>query len=155
MADEVVQGLKGKFGGAVVEVYEKSPRRTFITVDPKRLPDMAEYLYKDLGCRFSIATGMHMAHGMEILYHFADDKAGRFVNLRVVLDSQAPSIGSIATRVPAAEWIEREMNELLGIEFKGHPDMRHLLLTDDWPKDNWPLRRDWKDWRGGDNGKNK
>ena len=143
MADEVVQDIKGKFGSAVVEVYEKSPKRTFITVDAKRLPDEAEYLYKDLGCRFSIATGMHMAHGMEILYHFALDKAGRFINLRVILDNQAPSIQSIATRVPAAEWIEREMSELLGIEFKGHPDMRHLLLADDWPAGRWPLRRDY------------
>jgi len=62
-----------------------------------------------------------MAHGIEILYHFAHDRANRFVNLRVVLDAQRPSIDSIAVRVPAADWIEREMHELLGIEFKGHP----------------------------------
>jgi NADH-quinone oxidoreductase subunit C len=42
---------------------------------------------------------------------------------------------------PAAEWIEREMWELLGIKFLGHPDLRHLLLSDDWPEDNFPLRR--------------
>lgn len=152
MADEVVQGAKSKFGDAILEVFEKSPRRIFMTIDPKRLPDVAEYLYKDLGWRFSIATGMHMAHGMEILYHFADDRGNRFVNLRVVLDAEKPSIASIAARVPATEWIEREMHELLGIEFRGHPDMRHLLLTDDWPEGNWPLRRDWK---GGDNGQDK
>jgi Ni,Fe-hydrogenase III component G len=155
MADEVAQGTKAKFGDAILEVFEKTPRRTYITVDPKRLPDVAEYLYKDLGCRFSIATGMQMAHGIEILYHFADDRGNRFVNLRVVLDTEKPLVDSIALRVPAAEWIEREMHELLGIEFKGHPDMRHLLLTDDWPAGNWPLRRDWKDWRGGANGQDK
>jgi Ni,Fe-hydrogenase III component G len=152
MADEVIQAIKSRFGGAIIEVYEKSPHRTFITVDPKRLPDIAEYLYKELGCRFSIATGMHMAGGMEILYHFPLDAAHRFLNLRVILDPDKPSIESIATRVPATEWIEREMHELLGIEFRNHPDMRHLLLTDDWPEGNHPLRKDWKDWRGGDNG---
>jgi Ni,Fe-hydrogenase III component G len=155
MVDEVIQDMKGKFGDAILEVYEKSPRRTFITVDPGRLPEIAEYLYKDLGYRFSIASGMHMVHGMEILYHFALDDANRFINLRVVLDANSPSIQSLALRVPATEWIEREMHELLGIEFPGHPDMRHLLLTDDWPDGNYPLRRDWKDWRGGDNGKDK
>jgi len=153
MADEVVAGIESKFGDAITEVYEKSPRRVFITVDPVRLPDVAEYLYKDVGCRFSIATGMHMAHGIEILYHFALDRGNKFINLRVILDTEKPSIESIATRVPAADWIEREMHELLGIEFRNHPDMRHLLLTDDWPEDNYPLRRDWKDWRGGDDGK--
>jgi Ni,Fe-hydrogenase III component G len=153
MADEVIQGLRGRFGGAILEVHEKSPSRTFIAIDPKRLPDVAEYCYNELGCRFSIATGMHMAGGVEILYHFALDRAHRFLNLRVVLDPEKPSIESIAARVPAAEWIEREMHELLGIEFKHHPDMRHLLLADDWPDGSYPLRRDWKAGGDGDNGK--
>jgi Ni,Fe-hydrogenase III component G len=152
MADEVVEGIKSKFGDAIIEVFEKSPRRTYITVDPARLPDVAEYVYKDLGARFSIATGMHMENAFEILYHFAMDAKDRFLNLRVVLDLEKPSIESAAKRVPATEWIEREMWELLGIEFRNHPDMRHLLLTDDWKEGNYPLRRDWKDWRGGDNG---
>ena len=47
----------------------------------------------------------------------------------------------MALLCPAAEWIEREMWELLGIDFKNHPDMRHLLLDDDWPEGNYPLRR--------------
>jgi Ni,Fe-hydrogenase III component G len=153
MADEVIQGFRERFGGAILEVHEKSPSRTFIAIDPKRLPDVAEYCYNELGCRFSIATGMHMAGGVEILYHFALDRAHRFLNLRVVLDPEKPSIESIAARVPAAEWIEREMHELLGIEFKHHPDMRHLLLADDWPDGSYPLRRDWKAGGDGDNGK--
>jgi Ni,Fe-hydrogenase III component G len=153
MADAVIQGIKAKFGGAILDVYEKSPARTYITVDPGRLPDIAEYLYKDLGCRFSIATGMHMAQAIEILYHFPLDAAHRFLNLRVILDPDKPAVESLASRVPATEWIEREIHELLGVEFKNHPDMRHLLLADDWPADNHPLRKDWKDWGGGDNGK--
>jgi Ni,Fe-hydrogenase III component G len=153
MADEVVEGIKSKFGDAIIDVFEKSPRRTYITVDPARLPDVAEYVYKELGGRFSIASGMHMVHGFEILYHFALDKTHRFLDLRVILDPEKPSIESCARRVPATEWIEREMWELLGIEFRNHPDMRHLLLTDDWPEGNYPLRRGWKDWReGGEHG---
>jgi Ni,Fe-hydrogenase III component G len=153
MADELIQGFRDRFGSGILEVYEKSPGRTFIAVDPNRLPDIAEYCYKELGCRFSIATGIHMTGGVEILYHFALDGAHRFLNLRVLLDLERPSIESIAARVPAAEWIEREMHELLGIEFKHHPDMRHLLLADDWPDGSYPLRRDWKAGGDGDNGK--
>lgn len=153
MADEVLQGIKAKFGKGILHVYEKQPNRTFITVDPKVLPDVAEYLYKELGCRFSIATGTHLVEGTEILYHFALDGAHRFLNLRVILDPNKPSIESIATRVPATEWIEREMHELLGVEFRNHPDMRHLLLADDWPDGSYPLRRDWKAGGEGDHGK--
>jgi Ni,Fe-hydrogenase III component G len=43
-------------------------------------------------------------------------------------------------------WIEREMNELLGIEFEGHPDMRRLLLAKEWPEGVYPLRTDYEEW---------
>jgi Ni,Fe-hydrogenase III component G len=152
MADEVLEGIKTKFGNSILEVFEKSPRRIYVEVDPAKLPDVAEHMYKTVGARFSIATGTHLVDCFEVLYHFALDKEDRFISLRVKLDLDKPSIESIAKRVPAAEWIEREMHELLGIEFRNHPDMRHLLLTDDWPEGNYPLRRDWKDWRGGENG---
>jgi len=41
-----------------------------------------------------------------------------------------------------AEWIEREIHEMFGVNFKGHPNLKHLLLKDDWPEGNYPLRRD-------------
>ena len=59
-----------------------------------------------------------------------------------VLDRDAPELESIASFCPAAEWIEREIWELLGGEFIDHPDLRHLLLSDDWPEGNYPLRKD-------------
>ena len=43
-------------------------------------------------------------------------------------------------------WIEREIHEILGINFKGHPDMRKLLLPEGWPEGVYPLRRDYKEW---------
>ena len=44
--------------------------------------------------------------------------------------------------VPAAEWIEREMKDLLGITFEGHPRPERLILSDDWPEGVYPLRKD-------------
>jgi len=43
-------------------------------------------------------------------------------------------------------WIEREMRELLGITFEGHPDPRRLLLPDNWPDGVYPLRQDYSEW---------
>lgn len=141
---EVVEGLKSKFGDAIVDVYEKSATRTYVTVDPGKFPDIAEHVCTNLGARLAIATGMDMEQNFEILWHFCFDNANHVLNLRVVLDHEKPSVESIAVRVPAAEWIEREMWELLGIEFRNHPDMRHLLLTDDWPEGKYPLRQDFE-----------
>jgi len=49
---------------------------------------------------------------------------------------------SVANVVPAANWIEREMHDLLGVNFPGHPDMRRLILDDSWPEGVYPLRKD-------------
>ena len=57
---------------------------------------------------------------------------------------EQPQLESIAEMCPAAEWIEREIWELLGICFRNHPDMRHLLLSEDWPEGSYPLRRDYE-----------
>ena len=88
-----------------------------------------------------IATGIDTPAGIEVMYHWALDSEDCLVTLRVTVDREAPALESIAVMCPAAEWIEREMWELLGIEFRGHPDMRHLLLDDAWPEGNYPLRR--------------
>jgi Ni,Fe-hydrogenase III component G len=75
------------------------------------------------------------------MYHWALDNEDCIVTFRILLDHAEPKLDSIALMCPAAEWIEREMWELLGIHFNGHPDLRHLLLADDWPKGNYPMRR--------------
>jgi Ni,Fe-hydrogenase III component G len=46
--------------------------------------------------------------------------------------------------IPGAEWIEREIHDILGIEIKHHPNMRRLVLADDWPEGVYPLRKDLK-----------
>ena len=81
---------------------------------------------------------------MEILYHWALDGLGMIVTVRTRIDRDRPEIASITGICPAAEWIEREMWELLGISFPGHPDLRHLVLQDDWPEGKFPLRRDYR-----------
>lgn len=55
-------------------------------------------------------------------------------------------IDSLAPVFEAANWIEREIHEMLGINFNGHPDLRRLLLSDDWPEGVHPLRCDYKEW---------
>jgi NADH-quinone oxidoreductase subunit C len=79
----------------------------------------------------------------EVVYHFWSDRNGMFT-VKVALPHDKPAIGTITDIVPAAILYEREVHDLFGIEFPGHPDMRRLLLNDEWPKDEHPLRKDWK-----------
>ena len=94
--------------------------------------------------RLKAALGDRLIAAIEVMYHWAFDRLGCVVTIRTRLDRQNPEIGSIAPFCKAAEWIEREMWELLGIRFRNHPDLRHLLLSDDWPEGKYPLRRDYR-----------
>ncbi|MEO0108487.1 MAG: NADH-quinone oxidoreductase subunit C, partial [candidate division WOR-3 bacterium] len=78
------------------------------------------------------------------LYHFSHDATGVIYSLRVLIPKDDPRIQSVTAVVPAANWIEREMRELLGIEFVGHPNPVPLLTSDvNWDPNKYPLRRDY------------
>jgi len=83
---------------------------------------------------------------LEILYHFTLEDINLLISLRVKLPKDNPEIDSLAPVFEGANWIEREMHELLGINFKGHPDLRRLLLPENWPEGVFPLRCDYKEW---------
>ena len=74
------------------------------------------------------------------------DELKKNKGIKVTMEDAKPEIDSLAPTIEATNWIEREMTELLGINFKGHPDMRRLLLPDEWPEGIYPLRRDYKEW---------
>jgi len=141
--EEILARIKEKLGGKIVQWTDKSPRRVYIEVKPEDIPEMSHYLFRELEARLSIATGADTPTAIEVLYHWAFDQCGLIFTVRTKLNRDKPVIESIAPICKGAEWIEREMWEMLGITFQNHPDMRHLLLADDWPEGKYPLRRDY------------
>jgi len=137
----IKEQIREKLGSKVIDWYQHSSRRIYVSIKPKDIREVASLLFNELKLRFSIATGLDTPKGFEILYHFNFDKSGEIISLRVLLeDKKNPQIDSLATLFPAAEWIEREMWELLGINFIGHPNLKRLLLSDEWPEGKYPLR---------------
>ena len=127
------------------EVYEHNPKRLYIRIPRERLTDAAKYLHRECGMRLAICTGIDTREGFEVLYHFSEDKTGIMYTLKVLAPKDDPRIESQAPWFPAADWIEREMHELLGIDFPGHPNLIPLLTYDtDWDKGKYPLRRDFE-----------
>jgi NADH-quinone oxidoreductase subunit C len=105
--------------------------RFYFEVAGEHLPEVVRYLFETMGCRLSTATGMETFHGLEVLYHFSDDATGQYYCPRVVIaDKNHPRLNSIAPIVRGAEWIEREMFEMLGIAFDGHPRPERLLTRE-------------------------
>ncbi|MCX7957358.1 MAG: NADH-quinone oxidoreductase subunit C [Endomicrobia bacterium] len=138
--DKIITKVKEKLANKIVNFFEKNPKRYYIEISSNDIIESAKILFDDLNFRFSTASGIDCEKFIEILYHFSYDKTGEFVSIKVKLDKQNLEIDSLTKVFIAAEWIEREMWEMLGINFKGHPNLKHLLLSDNWPEGKYPLR---------------
>ncbi|PIP68133.1 MAG: hypothetical protein CO035_01395 [Candidatus Omnitrophica bacterium CG_4_9_14_0_2_um_filter_42_8] len=140
--EAIIQNIKVRSDKDLLEVIEKSKNRAYFTINKNILAQIARYLFNEEKARFITASGVDTRKAVEILYHFSIDEIGFIVTLRVILDKSSLEIDSLTPVVKCVEWIEMEMHEMLGVSFKGHPNLKHLLLKDDWPKGNYPLRRD-------------
>ena len=146
MIEDIIKQTKEAVGQWIKGVTIKNSQRIYIDIDPAGVREVCTYLWKDRGARYSIATAVDNRTTFEVLHHLSlDREGGAMVSIRAVLDRDNPSLSSLAPIIKAASWIEREMHELMGIEFPGHPDMRRLVLSSEhWPEGVYPLRKDYK-----------
>ena len=139
----IIETIKERLADKIIDWYQHSPRRVYISIKPQDLKETVNLLFRDLNLRFTTASGQDTPKGLQILYHFSFDKTGEMFSLRVLIeDKNHPEIDSIASLIKGAEWIEREMWEMLGINFKGHPNLKRLLLAEEWPEGKYPLRHE-------------
>ena len=93
MRDRIKEGL----GDKIKEWQDQSARRIYFSIDKSDIYRVVDFLFKELGLRFSTATCVDTPHGLEILYHFSFDKAGEFYSVRTLIeDKNNPGIDSIA-----------------------------------------------------------
>jgi Ni,Fe-hydrogenase III component G len=144
--EEVLGDLRKKFKDDIVEILDERSNKVYIEIKQESLVKVVSYIFKDLKARFNTASGVDMRNHMEILYHFLIENINLLISLRVKLQKSKLEIDSLSPIFEGANWIEREIHEILGINFRGHPDLRRLLLPDDWPDGVYPLRRDYKEW---------
>ncbi len=134
-------------------VFEPGPRPQDLTFKAKRAEDVpavvAELCALDLGLATLVATDESASaeRDLKVRYVF-EPTAGAarplpdtFVTVVASLDPARPELPSISAQVPAANWHEREAQDLFGIVFLGHPDPRPLVVHDGWPKGFFPLRK--------------
>lgn len=129
----------------LIAIEQKTDKRIYLLCEAENAYSVNKFLFEDVPLRFVIATGIDAEHCFEVLYHFAYDQLGCVITVKAFIrDRQNPAIESITPFLPAAEWIEREIHDILGIDFKNHPNLRRLILFDDWPEGVYPLRKDVK-----------
>lgn len=137
----IVEQIRNRFGGKI-EIFEKSKKRVYVTVAQEDAKEVVRYLFSDLEARMSIASGIDTRPGIEILYHLAMDKHNMIITVKALVRKPELEMPTFTDFMPAANWIEREIHELLGVDFIGHPNLETLLLPDDWEPGVFPLRKE-------------
>lgn len=145
-ANVVTESLRSWNPGAVTEVITFRDETT-IVVPRELLRAAAERCRADANLRFNLLTDATCVDHypveprFELNYHLVSIPKRQRVRLRVNLSGSDPVVDSLVPVWPGANWLEREIFDLFGIRFAGHPDLRRILLPDDW--EGYPLRRDY------------
>ena len=143
--EKLMVHLREKFPTEIISAREWVPMKVFITIRRVSIRPLAEYIFRGLGARFNTIVGMDRrpTHGdFQTTHIFSLDSDKLFVLLQSSIPPDQPMIDSVTPLIPGANWAEREIRDLVGINFAGHVDPRRLALPDDWPENLHPLRRD-------------
>jgi len=150
--DEIKALLLSKFGAEVVLGEETTGKQSALLIAPGRIADVCLELRDNPETYFDFLSNLSgVDYGVEagsfgVAYHLSSIPYNKQLVLKVsqannrALDN-LPTFPSIAAVYKAADWHEREAYDMLGIFFTNHPDLRRILLPDDW--DGFPLRKDY------------
>ena len=140
----VVEKLRAWNSSAVSEVIEFHGETT-VVVPRELLRATAEYLRSQLEFNYlSDATSVDRFPAeprFELNYHLVSIPKRAKLRLRTRVSGADPTVDSLVPVWVGAGWMEREIFDLMGIRFNGHPDLRRILLPTDW--EGHPLRRDY------------
>lgn len=132
---------------AVSEAYvnRASGHIPTVVVKLEHWPEVARLLKEETAFSFDYLrslAGVDEETHMEVMYQFTSFVHQHHLAVRVKTDRENPRVPTVSHLWKAAEWNEREAFDLLGIHFEGHPDLRRILLPDDWV--GHPLRKDYE-----------
>lgn len=146
MSQETVAALKARFPDAVYAVIEAFGETT-VVIDRAIICEACALLRDTPGLDYNFIadiTGVDYypdAPRFAVCYHLYSMLHNRIIRLKVYAPEDDAVIPSLIGEWPLVNWPEREIQDMLGIDFEGHPDKRRLLMPEDW--DGHPLRKDY------------
>lgn len=142
--ENIKNELSKKFSNLEDAIIIKRERRIFLDVPLEKFKEVFDYLVKDM--RFNVLsaiTGLDEGESIAVIYHLTKD-GGLLFNLKTRVSKESPAVSSVTPSFSYAEIYERELMDLLGIKVVGLSEGPRYPLDDNWPKDEFPLRKDWK-----------
>lgn len=144
-APEILEALKSLCGAAVLDA-KLDVLQPWISVDPLKMDEVARTLRQDPRLDFDYVmcmSGMDYNNGtLGAVYHLSSMAKKHKIVIKAIVKKEDPRVRSTAAVWGGAEWHEREAYDMVGIVFEGHPDLRRILLPDDYP--GHPLRKDFQ-----------
>ena len=145
--DEIHVKLKARIGDGMGPLSEPRVDRSCL-VKAERLLEACRWLKHEPGveldfCQDLTAVDWPKRNVIEVVYHLFSYRHRHGIVLKVEADRANPVVPSVEGVWKAANFMEREVYDLFGVSFPGHPDLRRVLLPDDWV--GHPLRKDWQD----------
>ena len=142
--EKVQKELQTKFAFLADKIKVQRARRLWVEVDYSNFRTVLEFSVKQINFSLLCAlTGLDDGDKMGLIYHLASAD-GTVLNIKTSVPMQNPVIQTVTDLFPAAEIYERELVDLLGAKVDGLKLAFRYPLTDDWPIDQFPLRKSWK-----------
>jgi NADH-quinone oxidoreductase subunit C len=144
MTQDIVAKLKGKFPQSVLDTSE-SRGELSVVVKREDIVSLCNYLRDDAELCFDFLSDLTAVDRLgrrprfDVVYHLYSLEKNHRVRLKVGVDEDE-SVPSVTSVWGNANWFEREVFDLFGIKFTDHPDLRRILMPDDW--EGHPLRKD-------------
>jgi len=145
--------LRERYGAGLLPQSTRDAIPT-VWVPRERIRDVLAHLKNDISLpypmlydltaidnRVQVNRGDAPASDFTVIYHLLSFERNEYIRVKTALDSNALSIDSITDLWPAANWYEREVWDMFGIRFEGHPDLRRILLPEEFTA--FPLRKDY------------
>jgi Ni,Fe-hydrogenase III component G len=146
-SNELIDLLHERFDDKILGTEKPQKDLVLVKVDRSDSVDINRFVFHNLQSRFVVAVGTDYrevtgGYSVDYVYSLADSHL--FLAIRQSMPADDLWINAItgAADIPAANWAEREIQDMLGIPLRNHPDPRRLMLSDDWPEGVHPYRRD-------------